>query len=214
MSPTSAPAAGTRCCGSPAPAAGDWACRCLPWPRPGSTPTSQAGRAWPTTRRYSPPGLADGCSPPTYGGSYTASPPRRACPPSRPVTWDRARSGSPSPRCTSRQPRPPAASRAAQGTPPHGPGAALTAAPRSPSMPPGISDRAYHSSPRGGRSATANRPYGAAAARAAAARRVSGSIPPVTCEDTVRSGRLRVSGLTPSKSRMGEAGNTTALLRE
>ena len=33
---------------------------------------------------------AGGCSPPTCGGPCTASPPGRACPPTRPATWDRA----------------------------------------------------------------------------------------------------------------------------
>ena len=68
----------------------------------------------PAIKRSSPPGPAGGCSPPTCARPCAASPPGPACPPTRPATWDRERSASPSARCTSRPARP---SRAGVGEP-------------------------------------------------------------------------------------------------
>ena len=130
--------------GHPRRRPGDTACHCPARPRPGSTPTSPPGPARPAIKRYSPPGPAGGYSPPTCATPSAASPPAPACPPTRPATWDRGRSASPSPRCTSRPERP-LASIAARGTQAHeppsdparpgiqihhyGPEAGLTAAP-------------------------------------------------------------------------------------
>src|SRR5262245_35967091 len=53
-----------------------------------------------------------------------------------------------------------------------------------------------------------------APARAGAVRCVPGPVPPPACADALAARRLRVPDLTPSKSRLGEVGNTTALLHE
>jgi hypothetical protein len=157
-SPTSAPAAGAGCSGSPAPTADDKICHCPARPRPGSTPTSPAGSARPAIKRYSLPGPAGGYSPLTCAGPSAASPPRPACPPTRLATWDRGRSASSLPRCIFR-PGHPQAPTASRRMPPHapssdparpgiqihhcGPVAGLTAAPATLNTPPGIPGRAY-----------------------------------------------------------------------
>jgi hypothetical protein len=158
-SPTSAPAAGAGCSGSPAPAARDKTCHCPARPRPGSTPTSPPGPARPAIKRYSRPGPVGGYSPPTYARPCAASPPGPGCPPTRLATWDRGRSASPLPRCIFRPGRPPAATavrRMPAHAPPsdpsrpgiqihhYGPEAGLTAAPAALNTPPGRPGRAYH----------------------------------------------------------------------
>src|SRR5207248_864990 len=68
----------------------------------GSTPRSPGGPARKTSPLCSPPGPADGCSPPTCGAPCAASPPGPACPPTWPATSDPARYSTHSPRCTFR----------------------------------------------------------------------------------------------------------------